>query len=99
MEGLNRAFKDEDTRRSITPLRRDDARARWSRYFDRYDEHRPHEALNGPTPNEVYHGRAPANEAPRLEPRARWPEQRAHRARGPSRQRRSLARRSDSSSW
>ncbi|MBI2373533.1 MAG: transposase [Deltaproteobacteria bacterium] len=72
--GENRTFKDEHTRRSITPLRRDEARARWSRYFDWYDEHRPHEALNGRTPNEVYHARAPANEAPRHEPRPRWPE-------------------------
>ncbi|MBI2374191.1 MAG: hypothetical protein HYV07_09340 [Deltaproteobacteria bacterium] len=52
VERLNRTFKDEHTRRSITPLRRDEARARWSRYFDWYDEH---------------------NEAPRLEPRPRWP--------------------------
>ncbi|MBI2277064.1 MAG: transposase [Dechloromonas sp.] len=66
MERLNRTFKDEHTRRSITPLRRDDARARWSRYFDWYNEHRPHEALNGRTPNEVYYARAPANEAPRV---------------------------------
>jgi len=38
-----------------------------------YNEHRPHDTLGGKTPNEVYFSRPPANEQPRLEPRARWP--------------------------
>jgi hypothetical protein len=38
-----------------------------------YNEHRPHESLAGKTPNEVYRGVKAANEAPRFEPRARWP--------------------------
>ncbi|MBI2373217.1 MAG: DDE-type integrase/transposase/recombinase [Deltaproteobacteria bacterium] len=38
IERLNRTFKDEHTRPSITPLRRDEARARWSRYFDWYND-------------------------------------------------------------
>jgi hypothetical protein len=38
-----------------------------------YNEHRPHEYLKGRTPNEVYFGRDPANEEPRIEPRGRWP--------------------------
>jgi putative transposase len=38
-----------------------------------YNEHRPHETLGGRTPNEVYFGRSPGNEQPRLEPRRRWP--------------------------
>lgn len=42
-------------------------------YATWFNEHRPHEALGGRTPREVYRGLSPANEAPRFEPRARWP--------------------------
>ena len=38
-----------------------------------FNEERPHEALGGRTPNEVYHRRVAANTKPRLEPRAKWP--------------------------
>jgi len=38
-----------------------------------FNEHRPHEALDGRTPNEVYFSRLPANEQPRIEPRRNWP--------------------------
>jgi putative transposase len=38
-----------------------------------YNEYRPHDTLDGKTPNEVYFSRPAANEQPRLEPRARWP--------------------------
>ena len=38
-----------------------------------YNEHRPHNTLDGKTPNEVYFSRPPANQQPRLEPRERWP--------------------------
>jgi hypothetical protein len=37
-----------------------------------YNEHRPHDALGGRTPDEVYEKRFPANRKPRFEPRARW---------------------------
>lgn len=37
-----------------------------------FNEHRPHDALNGRTPNEVYEKRFPANRRPRYEPRAGW---------------------------
>jgi hypothetical protein len=40
---------------------------------DWYNEHRPHETLNGKTPNEVYFSRPAANEQLRFEPRKRWP--------------------------
>ena len=39
----------------------------------RSNEHWPHETLGGRTPNEVYFGRSPANNQPRLEPRRSWP--------------------------
>ena len=40
---------------------------------DWYNEHRPHDTLDGKTPNEVYFSRPAANKQPRLEPRERWP--------------------------
>jgi hypothetical protein len=38
-------------------------------FFDWYNEHRPHMALNGKTPNEVYYHRHAANAKPRIETR------------------------------
>ena len=55
------------------PLRLDAMRQTIASYVKWYAEHRPHTALGGRTPLEVYRGLAPANEAPRFEPRARWP--------------------------
>jgi len=40
--------------------------------MDRYNEARPHSALDGQTPNKVYNGLRPANRRPRIEPRDRW---------------------------
>ena len=42
--------------------------------IDWYNEHRPHETLGGTTPNEVAFSRPAANEQPRFEPRASWPQ-------------------------
>ena len=42
-------------------------------YSTWFNEHRPHTALGGRTPLEVYRGLSPANEAPRFEVRPRWP--------------------------
>jgi len=44
-------------------------------YLDWYTVHRPHQALGGRTPLEVWEGRRPAHRKPRLEPRARYPAQ------------------------
>jgi len=41
-------------------------------YFAWYND-RPHLALHGATPDEVYFARRPACRAPRFEPRAGWP--------------------------
>jgi hypothetical protein len=41
--------------------------ARW------YNVHRPHQALGGRTPREVYVGLHPASARPRYEPREKWP--------------------------
>jgi len=37
-----------------------------------FNEYRPHTKLAGKTPNEVRYHRNPANEQPRIEPRAKW---------------------------
>ncbi len=60
-------------RRVAIPLRRDELRALLTSYIGWYHEHRPHQGLGGRTPNEVYFEEAPANENPRIEPRAKWP--------------------------
>ena len=41
--------------------------------IDWYNDHRPHNTLEGKTPNEVYFSRTAASEQPRHEPRERWP--------------------------
>ncbi|MCP4038079.1 MAG: transposase [bacterium] len=65
-------MKSECTRRIIVPFRLDEMRRELSSYAGWYNEHRPHMGLDGKTPCELYHGLAPASEAPRFEPRARW---------------------------
>jgi putative transposase len=73
VERLIRTIKDESTRRTLVPLRREAFRREILSYVDWYNEHRPHTTLDGRTPNEVYFGRRPANRTPRIEPRTRWP--------------------------
>ncbi len=55
------------------PLRRDKFRQELQYTLDWYNEHRPHMALGGRTPNEAYYHRFPANRRPRFERRPRWP--------------------------
>ncbi|MDA0833853.1 MAG: DDE-type integrase/transposase/recombinase [Planctomycetota bacterium] len=66
-------MKREGTRRVLIPLRRAQFREELKRFFDWYNEHRPHESLGGCTPDEIYHSLRPANSRPRCEPRSRWP--------------------------
>ena len=73
VERFIRTLKEECTRRIVVPLRRDHMRRELRLYLDWHNEHRPHEFLDGRTPNEVYHGRPAANAGPRIEPRALWP--------------------------
>jgi hypothetical protein len=42
-------------------------------YFTWYNGHRPHTRLGAATPDEVYYHWRPAAQAPRFEPRTRWP--------------------------
>ncbi len=73
MERFIRSFKEEWLRRIIVPLRLESMRRELSVYVAWFIEHRPHQAMDGRTPREVYEDRTPANEMPRFEPRERWP--------------------------
>lgn len=73
IERFFRTLKEEMLRRVAIPLRRDELRALLTSYIAWYHEHRPHQGLGGRTPNEVYFEEKPANENPRIEPRAKWP--------------------------
>jgi hypothetical protein len=42
-------------------------------YAHWYNEHRPHQSLDGATPLELYEGITAVNLKPRYEPRRQWP--------------------------
>ena len=71
--GPNPLYKKEGIRRLLIPLRQRTFLQEFSFYAAWYNEHRPHTALRGATPNERYFGLRPANRAPRFEPRPHWP--------------------------
>jgi len=73
VERFIRTMKDEATRRIRILQRRARFRAQIDSFFVWYNEHRPHAALTGRTPNEAYFRLRPANRRPRIEPRKRWP--------------------------
>ena len=73
IERFIRTLKEECTRRIVVPMRRRDMRRELACHLDWYNENRPHEYLEGKTPNEAYYDRPPASEEPRIEPRPNWP--------------------------
>lgn len=76
IERCIRTLKTECVRRLIaTPYRLDAFERELSHHRAWYNGHRPHTRLRGRTPDEVYHGLRPACDAPRFEPRPRWPPQ------------------------
>ena len=66
-------MKREGARRLLIPMRRAAIRSELNLFVDWYNKQRPNSALDGCTPNEVYHGLRPANRRPRCEPRPAWP--------------------------
>jgi hypothetical protein len=66
-------MKSECTRRIVVPFRTEDMRRELALYGIWYNEHRPHMGLEGRVPEEVHRALPAAMDAPRLEPRARWP--------------------------
>ncbi len=73
VERFIRSMKDEFTRRVLLPLRQAAMLATMQSYVSWFNAHRPHTALDGSTPDDVYHSKHPANRYPSVEPRARWP--------------------------
>ena len=73
VERFIRSMKDECTRKLLVPYQRESVRRELSFYVEWYNGHRPHEWLGSATPDEVYFDRDRASDAPRIEPRPRWP--------------------------
>ena len=67
------SFKNECTRVILVPLNGELFRRELMWYVEWFNPDRPHSALAGKTPQEVYHDLVSARERPRYEPRARWP--------------------------
>jgi putative transposase len=57
----------------LVPYGRDAYQRELTAIADWYNACRPHTRLGGKTPDELYHGRFPANRKPRFEPRSCWP--------------------------
>lgn len=73
VERFIRTMKEEGLRRVLVLLRRHAFEEELARYIAWHNDHRPHTALNGATPDERYFGKRPANRVPRWEPREHWP--------------------------
>jgi putative transposase len=73
IERFFRTLKTEWLRRIPIPLRADAFSAAIRKYLAWYHAERPHQGLGGRTPDEVFAGVRPKNEAPRIEPRPKWP--------------------------
>jgi hypothetical protein len=73
MERFWRTLKAEWLRRVTLSYRIEAMRSAVELFVGWYNEHRPHEGLGGATPCEVFHGKRPARDGPRWEPRAGFP--------------------------
>ena len=67
------SLKAECIRYISVPFATPALQAELNLYVFWYNHHRPHQAVGGRTPFEVYHGIKPANETLRFEPRQDWP--------------------------
>jgi putative transposase len=73
VERVIRTLKNECTRRLLVPYQRRAFRRELTLYIDWHNGHRPHDALDSATPDEIFFGRRPACREPRFEPRRGWP--------------------------
>ena len=69
VERFHRSMKDECTRRIIVPTSQSEFEHELALWMRWYNSHRPHMALHGRTPDEVYYRKRAANTLPRIEPR------------------------------
>jgi transposase InsO family protein len=72
-ERFIRTLKEEGLAHELVPLQHRAFCASLARLEDWYNEVRPHASMGGATPDELFHGRRPANRRRRFEPRARYP--------------------------
>ncbi|MDH3380749.1 MAG: integrase core domain-containing protein [Gammaproteobacteria bacterium] len=72
VERFIRTMKEESLRKIMVPTTHDTMRREILYFVQWYNESRPHSALDGQTPNEIYTGLRPANRQPRIEPREHW---------------------------
>ena len=73
VERLIRTVKNECTRRLLVSYDRAAFHRELSLYVAWFNTDRPHDALEGATPEEMYEDVQPACREPRFEPRKRWP--------------------------
>lgn len=67
------SLKTEATGRVMIPYGVEAMASMVESYRGWYNEHRPHTALGGKTPDEVFYGRRSVRDLPRYEPRPRFP--------------------------
>ncbi|MFC1491032.1 integrase core domain-containing protein [Nitrospinota bacterium] len=73
IERFIRSLKNECMNNILVPLHEKMFLRELELFANWYNGHRPHSALAGQTPVEVYLGAEPASQIPRFEPRVRWP--------------------------
>ena len=74
VERMIRTVKQECTRAlPVVSLRRRSLQRELQFFLNWYHADRPHTALKGATPDEIYYGTRPACRRPRFEPRPGWP--------------------------
>ncbi len=73
IERFIKSLKDEWLRRLIIPFRLEAMRKELSAYVSWFNEHRPHQALDGCTPREIYEDIVPLKRVRRFEVRPGWP--------------------------
>jgi len=73
IERFIKSLKNEGTRKIAVSFRLDIMREELTHYVNWYNEYRPHNFLDGKTPNEVLENLVPSYSKPRFEPRYRWP--------------------------
>jgi len=74
IERFWRSLKAEAFGPRLVPMGTPEMRTQLSGYVAWYNAERPHQGLDGITPFERVSGKLPAKDRPRLEPRARYPD-------------------------
>jgi len=73
LERFFKSLKNEFTRRISIPLKKSEMKGNLDEYQYWFNNFRPHQGLNGRTPNEVRYELTPVKELPRFETRKKYP--------------------------